>query len=153
MIIAHGGGADLPAILELEALGFEAAERWSEQAWADELNADDHCVLTRLDPDAQVVGVAALSCVAETADLLRIVVRPDARGQGIGASLLRAGMEWAQAVGAERMMLEVSPENEAAIRLYHRYDFEAVTTRRDYYGPDRPALVMVRDFDLEVMTA
>lgn len=153
MIIAQGVAADLPAILELEAAGFDPAEQWSAQVWTEEFEAAGHCVLTRLDPAAQVVGVAAFTQVADTADLLRVVVHPKLRGQGIGGSLLRAGMEWAAALGAQQMLLEVRPDNEAAVRLYRRHGFEPVTTRRDYYGPERPALVMLAELDQEVLTA
>lgn len=51
------------------------------------------------------------------------------------------------------MLLEVRPDNEAALRLYQRHGFAPVTTRRDYYGPDRRALVMLAELDPEVMTA
>ncbi len=153
MIIAQGKLADLTAIMELEAAGFEVGEQWSVQSWTQELETRGHCVLTRLDPDARVVGAAAFNQVAGTADLLRVVVHPEARGQGIGGSLLRAGMEWAAALGAQQMLLEVRPDNEAALRLYQRHGFAPVTTRRDYYGPDRHALVMLAELDPEVMTA
>jgi ribosomal-protein-alanine N-acetyltransferase len=144
MIISHARPDDLPGIVELEKVGFEAGEQWSETAWADELAAPDRYVLARLDREARIIGVATFSCVGEMADLNRVIVRPEARGQGIGASLLRAGLEWASAVGARRMLLEVRPDNEPAVALYRRLGFDAITTRRDYYGPGRDALVMLR---------
>ena len=144
MIITHARGTDLADILELERSGFEASEQWSEAAWAEELDSPDRCVLARLDRDARIIGVATFSCVEEVADLLRVVVHPEVRGHGVGASLVRAGLEWAAAVGAQRMLLEVRPDNEPAVALYRRLGFEPVTTRRDYYGPGRHALVMLR---------
>jgi ribosomal-protein-alanine N-acetyltransferase len=144
MIITHARHNDLADILELERAGFEPSEQWSEQAWAEELAAPDRYVLARLDRDARVMGVATFSCVAEIGDLHRVIVRADARGQGVGASLLRAGLDWAAAVGAHRMLLEVRPDNEAAVALYRSLGFEPVSSRRDYYGPGRDALVMLR---------
>ena len=144
MIISHARPGDLADILELERVGFEPGEQWSESAWAEELVAQDRYVLARLDASARIIGVATFSCVAEMADLNRVIVRPEARGQGIGASLVRAGLEWASAVGARRMLLEVRPDNAAAVALYRRLGFSALTTRRDYYGPGHHALVMLR---------
>ncbi len=144
MIITHARRSDLPDILELERSGFDHAEQWSETAWAEELDSPDRYVLARLDRDARIIGVATFSRVEEIADLLRVIVHPDVRGRGVGASLIRAGLEWAAAVGARRMLLEVRPDNDPAIALYRGLGFEAVTTRRDYYGPGRHALVMLR---------
>jgi len=149
MIISHARPDDLPGIVELEKVGFDAGEQWSEGAWADELAAHDRYVLARLDADSQIIGVATFSCVAEMADLNRVIVHPEFRGRGIGASLIRAGFDWASAVGAQRMLLEVRPDNEPAVALYRGLGFEPVTTRRDYYGPGHHALVMLRSLRVE----
>ncbi|MCC6497405.1 MAG: GNAT family N-acetyltransferase [Propionibacteriaceae bacterium] len=144
MIISHARPADLDNIVELERSGFDAAEQWSAEAWAEELSSPDRYVLARLDLEARIIGVATFSCVEDMADLHRVIVRPEQRGRGIGASLVRAGLDWANAVGARRMLLEVSPENHAAVALYRRLGFEPISTRRDYYAPGRHALVMLR---------
>lgn len=144
MIITHARHHDLSGILELERAGFDPGEQWSESAWAEELDSPERYVLARLDRDARIMGVATFSCVADMADLLRVVVRPDVRGHGVGASLVRAGLEWAAAVGARRMLLEVRPDNKPAIALYRGLGFAKVTTRRDYYGPGKDAVVMLK---------
>ena len=144
MIISHARPDDLAGIVELETVGFESGEQWSETAWAEELAAADGYVLVRLDRDARIIGVATFRCVGEMADLNRVIVQPDVRGQGIGASLVRAGVDWASAVGAHRMLLEVQPGNEPAVALYRRLGFAAISTRRDYYGSGLDALVMER---------
>ncbi len=144
MIITSARPDDLAEILQLERAGFPAREQWSERAWAEELESPERYVLERLDREARIIGVATFSCVADIADLLRVIVRPDCRSQGIGASLVRAGLEWAGAVGARRMLLEVRPDNASAIALYRSLGFSPVTTRRGYYGPGQDALVMLR---------
>jgi ribosomal-protein-alanine N-acetyltransferase len=144
MIISHARPDDLAGIVALEQVGFDADEQWSETAWADELAGHDRYVLARLDADGSMIGVATFSRVAEMADLNRVIVHPGHRGRGIGASLVRAGIDWASAVGAHRMLLEVRPDNEPAVALYRRLGFEPVTTRRDYYGQGHHALVMLR---------
>ena len=144
MIITHARETDLGDIMALERAGFEPAEQWSEAAWAEELAASDRYVLARLDRDARIVAVATFSCVEDMADLHRVTVHPDARGQGIASSLVRAGLEWAGAVGARRMLLEVRPDNPPAVGLYRSLGFAQVSVRRDYYGAGRDAMVMLR---------
>lgn len=144
MIITHARSSDLADILELERSGFDTGQQWSESAWAEELQAPDRHVLARLDADARIIGVATFSCVADMADLHRVIVHPDVRGRGVGGSLVRAGLEWAGALGARRMLLEVRPDNQPAVALYRQLGFAPVTTRRDYYGPGHDALVMLR---------
>jgi [ribosomal protein S18]-alanine N-acetyltransferase len=144
MIITHASVADLDGILALEQDGFAPAEQWSQALWADELAAPDHLVLTNADPDGQLVGVANFAVVDDMADLQRVVVHSRARGRGIGASLVRAGLEWAEALGANRMLLEVRTDNLSAVSLYRRLGFDQISCRRDYYGPGLDASVMLR---------
>lgn len=151
MIIGQATTADLDAIGALEVEGFEHAI-WSRDAWASELDADDRHVLVARTPDG-VVGVATFQTVAEVADLHRVVVRADRRGRGIAHRLLTAGMEWAEAMGAGRMVLEVEVGNAAALQLYDRFGFLPLGRRADYYGPGLHALVMARTLREELVDA
>lgn len=142
MILARASLADLDAITALEGAGFDHAS-WSADAWRGEIEADDRLVLVaRALVDGAVIGVATVQTVLDVADLHRVVVRTDRRGEGIGRRLVRAGVEWAAARGARRMLLEVDVANVAARRLYDRLGFEPVSKRRDYYGPGLDAFVL-----------
>ncbi|WP_040157731.1 GNAT family N-acetyltransferase [Nigerium massiliense] len=143
MIVAYARPSDLDVIAELEAGAFAHA-RWSREAWAGELTADGHAVLADRDADDELVGVAAFSAVADTADLLRVIVRPELRGRGIGRRLLLAGFEWARARSAGQMLLEVDSTNEPALALYAALGFEPISQRPDYYAPGVGAIVMAR---------
>lgn len=142
MIISAARVDDLDAVLALEEAGFEPGERWSRESWLAELEHPERLVLVRHDARGLVVGVATFSLVEDMSDLLRVVVAPDSRGRGIGGSLVRAGMDWAKAVGARRMLLEVRPENAPALRTYEKLGFTALNRRQDYYGTGADALVM-----------
>ena len=107
MIIATATERDLPELLELECLGFAEQERWSAAAWRGELVAEHRLVLVI----REGTGVSAVACfgtLAETAELLRIVVHPSRARQGLARRLVAQGQEWAEACGAERMLLEVA---------------------------------------------
>lgn len=139
MIIGAASMRDLAAVLTLEEC-FDHG-RWSEQAWAEELTSPHGRVLVARDA-GRIVGVASFRCVAGAADLNRIVVAPGRRDQGVGRRLLNGGLAWADAAGAEQVMLEVEDGNAPALALYERSGFVTLARRRDYYGTGRDALVM-----------
>lgn len=143
MIITPAVPEDLGGIMALEKSGFETG-RWSKKAWLAELENEDRCVLSARVGD-DLVGIATFSSVADSADLLRIIVTPKMRSKGIGRKLLSAGLQWAQAVGATQMLLEVGEDNPAGRALYDEFGFDVVARRPDYYGPGRHAIVMARE--------
>lgn len=145
MIITRAGMLDLPGIVELEQSGF-GADRWSEESWRSELGGgDDRFVIAARTVDGAVLGVATFQAVAQVADLHRVVVHPEARGQGFGRALVTAGCDWAMTTGARRMLLEVATDNVPALGLYRALGFHDVAVRKDYYSTGRDALVMERD--------
>lgn len=131
---------DLPAIMRLEAAGFDQLEQWSENSWRGELLGEGSDVL--IARTHQVVGVIALNTVADVADLQRIVVIPGSRRGGVGRSLLAAGIKAAGFRGAKSVLLEVRYDNEAAIALYQQNGFEQLAARKNYYGTGQHALVL-----------
>lgn len=141
MIVTRARLDDLDAIMELETSGFSHAG-WSRDSWADELASSDRQVLAYRDADDRVVAVATIQLVDDFADLLRVVVAPERRGQGIARKLLIASILMAQASGAARILLEVEEENPPALAVYTRLGFTPIDRRRDYYGPGLHALVM-----------
>jgi ribosomal-protein-alanine N-acetyltransferase len=141
MIVSRARFDDLDAIMTLEASGFEHAG-WSRDSWATELTASDRQVLAYRDADDRLVAVATLHLVEDFADLLRVVVSPERRGQGIARKLLIASILMAQASGAVRVLLEVEEDNVPARAVYTRLGFSPIDRRRDYYGPGLHALVM-----------
>jgi RimJ/RimL family protein N-acetyltransferase len=52
-----------------------------------------------------------------------MMVAADWRGRGVGAALVAAAIEWAQARGLHKLTLSVFPHNEAAIALYRKFGF------------------------------
>lgn len=143
MIIGIAQPTDLAAILALETDGFEQGA-WSERAWAEEICSERGHVLVGRDHAGAVVGVATFTEVGGIADLNRVIVRADRRGEGLAGRLVVAGMDWAHAAGADRVLLEVEEGNDSARALYERLGFETLGRRADYYGTGRHALVLVR---------
>ncbi len=95
-------------------------------------------------------GFAMGRAVADEAELLTLVVAPEARRCGQGRLLLAAFEAEAQARGAARGFLEVAADNAPAIALYTHAGYAQTGRRRGYYhapnGPAIDALLLARDF-------
>jgi DNA-binding MarR family transcriptional regulator/GNAT superfamily N-acetyltransferase len=76
------------------------------------------------DPELGIVGTCGLlKTGAAEFELIKMAVRPEARGRGAGEFLLRATIERAFALGAERLFLLTNRKSETAIRMYQRNGF------------------------------
>ena len=131
---------DIDAIMLLERSGFPACEQWSERTWREELLGEHRTIL--IARAHHPVGVISINTTGELADLHRIVVEPRSRRQGIGADLVRAGLDVVRRHGVREMILDVGYHNEPAIALYQQLGFEQLTARQNYYGPGRHALIL-----------
>lgn len=87
--------------------------------------------------------------VAGEAELLTLVVAPEARRRGLGRRLVDRFLYQARLRGADRAFLEVAADNAAGIALYESAGFARVGQRRGYYqtpeGLRIDALVLARD--------
>jgi ribosomal-protein-alanine N-acetyltransferase len=79
------------------------------------------------------VGFAICRVAADESELLTIGVGPAYRRRGVAGSLLKAGMERCERMGACSMFLEVAIDNVGAQQLYEEHGFERVGLRPDYY--------------------
>jgi GNAT superfamily N-acetyltransferase len=82
-------------------------------------------VLVAESGEGRVVGwlhVAARTQLTEdaSAEILGLVVDESARGNGIGAALVRAAEEWARAQGCVRIRVRSRDTRERAHRFYER---------------------------------
>ena len=142
MIVRSAREGDVSALLSLEREAF-GPTAWREASIRVELTgvpASRYVVVA--EADGVVVGYAVLMVVAETADVLRVVVATGHRCQGIGGSLMSELLAAAQRRGCATALLEVAADNGTARRLYAEMGFSVIDARRDYYGPGRDALIM-----------
>jgi putative acetyltransferase len=94
------------------------------------LPPDGVFVLARLgDEPAGCGGVCRLD--ADTAEIRRMYVVPDARGRGVGRAILDRLLEAAGELGYRRVRLETGNRQVEAMRLYERAGFR----RGDCWGP------------------
>ncbi|KAA5605252.1 GNAT family N-acetyltransferase [Roseospira marina] len=135
---------DLDALVRLEAAAFETdrLSRRSFRRFIEHGRAD--CTLAEV--GGRLLGYALILFRDGTAlaRLYSIAVTPDARGQGIGAHLVRA----AEAAALERdcvlLRLEVRADNGPAQALYRRLGYRPFGRLRDYYEDHADAVRMQR---------
>jgi len=72
-----------------------------------------------------------------------LAVHPDARGRGVGTSLLERALGVLRSTGATRAKLEVRRSNRRAISLYREFGFEYHRTLDRYYADGEDAFVML----------
>jgi len=132
---------DIPAVLQIEALSFVSA--WPPNAFTNELrdNKLAHYFVGRL--GGRIVAYGGIWVILEDSHVTTIAVHPDVRGQRLGEEILVRLLDEAIERNASWITLEVRETNDVAQRLYRKYGFTVVSTRRGYYSDNNEsALVM-----------
>ncbi len=132
---------DIPAVLQIEALSFQSA--WPTNAFMNELrdNKLAYYFVGRL--DGRIVAYGGIWVILEDSHVTTIAVHPDVRGQRLGEEILVHLLDEAIERAASWITLEVRETNEVAQKLYRKYGFTVVSTRRGYYSDNNEsALVM-----------
>ena len=101
---------------------FEAEAGAAEERWRRAVTDRARFVA---EVDGRVVGTVGAGAgeLAGSAALTALWVEPGFRGQGVGAALVGAVIEWARAQRYERVVLWVTEANPTAERLYERLGF------------------------------
>jgi ribosomal-protein-alanine N-acetyltransferase len=132
---------DLAAVLEIESLSFQSS--WPQNAFASEIrdNRLAHYFVGRL--DGRIVAYGGIWVILEDSHVTTIAVHPTYRGKKLGEEMLIHLLREAVGNGASWITLEVRESNDVAQKLYRKYGFTIVSTRRGYYSDNNEnALVM-----------
>ena len=126
--------SDIPDVRDLEQRTFSTT--WQEGAFRNELKANPcaHYLVLRSQVNlGEFAGYAGFWLVEDEVHITSIAVSPDYRGQGAGKLLLYDLLELARRLGAKWATLEVRDDNPAAQKMYRRFGFAKVGTRKAYY--------------------
>ncbi|GAC1581670.1 MAG: hypothetical protein NVS3B7_16830 [Candidatus Elarobacter sp.] len=141
MLIERMTQVDLPAVLRIEAAAFTTS--WPMNAFSNEIrdNKLAHYFVGRL--DGAIVAYGGIWVILEDSHVTTIAVHPDYRGLKLGEEMLLKLLDEAIAQGASWITLEVRESNDVGQKLYRKYGFTTVSTRRGYYSDNgENALVM-----------
>ena len=98
----------------------------------------DSLFLVVVDDAGRIVGTGGLKRYdAEQAEIKKMYLLPEVRGQGLGRRLLDTLVGFARAVGYRRIVLESNSNLTEALQLYQRYGFAPVPPEHLSYRCDR----------------
>jgi ribosomal-protein-alanine N-acetyltransferase len=155
--------ADLDSVLAIESVSH--IHPWTKGNFSDSLAAGHwaYCVRPQLadavkgsylDPEILWAYCILFPAVDEL-HLLNITVSPKLRRLGIGVKMMHAIEGVAAQQKMPRIILEVRPSNESALKLYQSLEYEQIGLRKNYYPADsisglrEDALVMAKSIKLE----
>jgi ribosomal-protein-alanine N-acetyltransferase len=116
---------DWDAVVDLDRKAFHGFWRMGRLGLIEAMAATPRSTVLETRSEGELTGYALVGSHMALAYLQRVAVSPARGGQGLGTSLVRASLDWAAAVGARTMILNVKPENDNARRLYEREGFSA----------------------------
>jgi [ribosomal protein S18]-alanine N-acetyltransferase len=132
---------DIPEVLKIEALSFQSA--WPPNAFTNELRDNKLAFYFVGRLDGRIVAYGGIWVILEDSHITTIAVHPDVRGQRLGEEILVHLLDEAIEREASWITLEVRETNDIAQKLYRKYGFTVVSTRRGYYSDNNEsALVM-----------
>ena len=113
---------------------------WTKKQWSNEFKREGVKIFGLLISNF-VVGVCAYQVVHDEAQINYFVVNPEFRKRGYGSFLMSYLIELCEKLDINKILLEVSQENNAAKKFYDRFDFSTVGIRRNYYKDGSNALL------------
>jgi [ribosomal protein S18]-alanine N-acetyltransferase len=123
---------DIPAVVEIEKLSFRFPKPESV------FREDEHKYLVAKDEE-KVIGYIGIEKVLDETHIINMAIDPGYRGLGIGNRLMQHVLN-----DEDVFFLEVRVSNENAKRVYEKYGFQVISTRKCYYADGEDALVMRR---------
>ncbi len=128
--------------LERDALGSDA---WPPGLVSEGVSGRVPTTLYLVATDDDVVAYAAVSIVADVAELQRIAVAATHRRTGLASGLLARVEHEALNRYADRLLLEVREDNHGACAFYAARGFTEIDRRPRYYADGTTAVILEKD--------
>ncbi len=133
---------DLDGILKIEEASY-GEHHWSKDSFYSELSNKLAKYFCAFDESNNLLGYAGSWLVIDEAHITNIAVAPQYRGKKVGESLLTAIFDACYKNMVKYLTLEVRVSNTPAIKLYEKYAFKSLGTRKGYYqNNNEDALIM-----------
>jgi [ribosomal protein S18]-alanine N-acetyltransferase len=132
--------SDLDALLALENATF-TSDLLSRQRMRHWIGADNGIFIVAVDKSGALVGssLAFTRRDSTSARIYSLAIAKKARGQGLGARLVRELEKRSRRAGFKRMHLEVAHGNDAAIGLYEKLGYTRVRSIPGFYEDGKDA--------------
>ena len=134
--------ADIDDVVEIEKASY-GKHHWSRESFFNELSNDLAFYFCAINDKNDIVGYIGTWQIMEEAHITNVSVNPELRRKKIGEALLYQAIENCYSNGVKYITLEVRVSNEKAIKLYEKYGFKSLGTRKGYYQDNNEdALIM-----------
>ena len=126
--------------IEEEAYG---KHHWAKSSFYDEMSNNLAKYYSAKTIDGELVGYAGTWHIIDEGHITTIAVKKDYLRNHIGEAIIHKIVEDCYKDGIKYLTLEVRVSNIPAIKLYEKYGFQSLGTRKGYYQDnDEDALIM-----------
>lgn len=133
---------DVDDVLKIEESAY-GEHHWSKDSFYGELSNELAHYYSAFDLDGNLVGYAGCWQIIDEAHITTIAVSPTLCRKKIGEALLTKILEDCYINEIKYITLEVRVSNTPAIKLYEKYGFKSLGTRKGYYqNNNEDALIM-----------
>ncbi len=121
-------------------------ENFSEQRnlkYFEEMYKDDSYLFYTIhsDQNEKILGYIIYYDTIDSYDLFEIAVSKSHQKLGIGSKLLKINEE---ILRYKNIFLEVNEDNVRALNMYLKHGFIEISKRKNYYGKNKNAIIMMR---------
>lgn len=88
------------------------------------------------------IGFIIFEIIGDECEVKTIAILEQHRKKKLATNLCKEVIDISHDFGVKKIFLEVSENNEAAIKLYKKLGFEEYSRRKDYYRKDEDAILM-----------
>lgn len=135
MKIRYASEKDIPAIVQLmKELGYPVDEELIEDRLV-KIRQRNGRVFVAVDQDENVMGcvhafIDLRLAEGEIGEIVSLVVKNEARGQGIGTKLFNKAKEWIHETGCTKVRVRANVVREKAHQFYKQQGFEEVKSQK-----------------------
>lgn len=141
IVLRKAVAGDVDAIVAIEQEQF--TNPWKRTSFTSELNHDIAFFYVALDGDTgNIAGYILFWVIGDTIELHNIAVSSLYKKRGVGKKMMLFMLEKAKQKKSSEIFLEVRASNTEAIQFYHAFNFQVVSTRKNYYAlPTEDAVI------------
>ena len=133
---------DIEGVVEIEEEAY-GKHHWAKSSFYDEMSNNLAKYYTAKTSDGKLVGYAGTWHIIDEAHITTIAVKKEFLRNHIGEAIIHKIIEDCYADGVKYLTLEVRVSNMPAIKLYEKYGFQSLGTRKGYYQDNNEdALIM-----------
>ena len=134
---------DIEIITSLENNRF-TTDAWNKKQWENEFKQNEFSYILLLKDNEEIIGYIDFWILLEQATINKICIKKDKEGNGCGSYLLNEALKIVDSENCLSTSLEVRVSNTKAIKLYEKFLFKKILTKKNYYSDGEDCYFMIR---------